>query len=78
MHIKGRSLSLLIPEEKIKERVKGLAKEIEKDLGENFVVVSLLKGSFVFTADLIREFSVSCEGGFYVGLKLWFLSGIFG
>jgi hypoxanthine phosphoribosyltransferase len=64
MHIKGRSLSLLIPEERIKERVKGLAKEIEKDLGENFVVVSLLKGSFVFTADLIREFSVPVKVDF--------------
>jgi hypothetical protein len=33
MHIKGRSLSLLISEEKIKERVKGLAKEIENGSG---------------------------------------------
>jgi hypoxanthine phosphoribosyltransferase len=64
MHIKGRSLSLLISEEKIKERIIGLAKEIEKDLGENFVVVSLLKGSFVFTADLIREFSVPVKVDF--------------
>jgi hypoxanthine phosphoribosyltransferase len=64
MHIKGRSLSLLIPEEKIKERIKELAREIEKDLGENFVVVSLLKGSFVFTADLIREFSVPVKVDF--------------
>jgi hypoxanthine phosphoribosyltransferase len=64
MHIKGRSLSLLISEEKIKERVRGLAREIEKDLGENFVVVSLLKGSFVFTADLIREFSVPVKVDF--------------
>jgi hypothetical protein len=36
MHIKGRPLSLLISEEKIKERIRGLAKEIEKDLGETF------------------------------------------
>jgi hypoxanthine phosphoribosyltransferase len=64
MHIKGRSLSLLISEEKIKERVRGLAREIEKDLGENFVVVSLLKGAFVFTADLIREFSVPVKVDF--------------
>jgi hypoxanthine phosphoribosyltransferase len=64
MHIKGRSLSLLISEEKIKERIRGLAREIEKDLGENFVVVSLLKGSFVFTADLIREFSVPVKVDF--------------
>jgi hypoxanthine phosphoribosyltransferase len=72
MHIKGRSLSLLISEEKIKERVRGLAKEIEKDLGENFVVVSLLKGAFVFTADLIREFSVPVKVDF-----MWESSGVF-
>jgi hypothetical protein len=78
MHIKGRSLSLLIPEEKIKERVKGLAKEIEKDLGENFVVVSLLKGSFRLYRRPHKGVFGACKGGFYVGLKLWFLSGIFG
>ncbi len=57
-NIRGRRLSLLIDEETIKKRVRELAKQIEKDfLGspEEPVVVGLLKGSFVFVADLIRE-----------------------
>ncbi len=64
MHIKGKPLRLLIPKERIKERIRELAREIEGDLGENFVVVSLLKGSFVFTADLIRAFSVPVKVDF--------------
>ncbi|WP_333784465.1 hypoxanthine phosphoribosyltransferase [Thermocrinis sp.] len=64
MHIKGKPISLVIPEEKIKERVRALAKQIEEDMGQGFIVVSLLKGSFVFTADLIREFSVPVKVDF--------------
>ncbi|WP_038028087.1 hypoxanthine phosphoribosyltransferase [Thermocrinis jamiesonii] len=64
MQIKGKPIHLVIPEEKIKERVRALAKEIERDMGKNFTVVSLLKGSFVFTADLIREFSVPVKVDF--------------
>ena len=64
MHIKGKPISLVIPEERIKERVRTLAKQIEEDMGQSFIVVSLLKGSFVFTADLIREFSVPIKVDF--------------
>ncbi len=64
MYIKGKPLKLVIQEEKIKERVRALAKEIEKDMGQSFIVISLLKGSFVFTADLIREFSVPVKVDF--------------
>jgi len=64
MHIKGKPISLVIPEERIKERVRALAKQIEEDMGQGFIVVSLLKGSFVFTADLIREFSVPIKVDF--------------
>jgi len=64
MNIKGKPLSLIIPEDKIRTRVKELAKEIEGDMGGPFIVVSLLKGSFVFTADLIREFSVPVKVDF--------------
>ncbi|WP_448587555.1 hypoxanthine phosphoribosyltransferase [Thermocrinis sp.] len=64
MRLKGKLLSLIIPEDRIKERVKNLAKEIEEDMKGSFVVVSLLKGAFVFTADLIREFSVPVKVDF--------------
>jgi hypoxanthine phosphoribosyltransferase len=56
--IKGRNLNLLIKEEDIHRRVRELAKEIEQgfSLEEPPVIVGLLKGAFIFTADLIRCF----------------------
>ena len=46
-------------EAEIKKRVKQLGAEITKDLkGEPLVVVSVLKGAFMFTADLVREIKV--------------------
>lgn len=46
----------LIPEMEIKNRVKELAEQIERDFNsESIVLVVVLKGSFVFAADLIRE-----------------------
>jgi hypoxanthine phosphoribosyltransferase len=56
--LRGKPLELLIPEGEIKRRVKELATEIEKNVpaeGE-LIVVGLLKGSFVFVSDLVREF----------------------
>lgn len=58
MQIKGRPLKLLIPEDRIRKRVRELAVEIQTYFGEPFLVVSLLKGAFVFTADLIRAFDL--------------------
>lgn len=48
----------------IQKRVRSLGKEITRDLKDkNPVVVGVLKGSFVFMADLIREldFPLTCE-----------------
>lgn len=46
----------MISELKIKQRVKEIAEEIEKDLNhEPIILVIVLKGSFVFAADLLRE-----------------------
>ncbi len=57
MQIRGKKLKPLISEEEIKKRIKELAREIRKAFpeGEDILVVSLLKGSFIFTADLVRE-----------------------
>jgi len=55
----------LIPEERLRSRVRELAKEIEETyLGkEPFVAICVLKGSFVFFSDLIREIDLpmSCD-----------------
>ncbi len=48
-------IPVLYSAEEIKERVATLAREIALKLPPDLMIVSLLKGSFVFTADLIRE-----------------------
>lgn len=49
-------LSSLIAEDQIKKRVKEIGQAITKDgSGKDFVAVGVLKGSFLFYADLIRE-----------------------
>ncbi len=46
-----------IDEKKIKERVKNLGAEITKEYKDKneIIVISVLKGSFIFLADLVRE-----------------------
>lgn len=44
----------LITEEQLSERMESLAKEIAAGVEREVMVVALLKGSFMFTADLIR------------------------
>ncbi|NLY45089.1 MAG: hypoxanthine phosphoribosyltransferase [Tissierella sp.] len=55
----------LFSREEIAERVRELGIEISKDYKEkDLVVVSLLRGSFVFTSDLVRELSIPVEVDF--------------
>lgn len=50
---------IVISEEEIQKRVRELGEEISRDYGEDDVIlVSLLKGSFVFTADLARSLKI--------------------
>jgi hypoxanthine phosphoribosyltransferase len=51
----SREIPVLYSADEIKERVTGLAREISLRLPPDLMIVSLLKGSFVFTADLIRS-----------------------
>ena len=50
---------VLIPEEKIQDRIKELADEIS-DFYTNRtpIIVSILKGSFIFAADLVRHLTI--------------------
>ncbi len=53
------ALKPLFSEQQIREAVKRLAAEISRDYkGEELVCVCILKGSFMFTADLIREITI--------------------
>ncbi len=56
---------VLITEEEIKEAIAKAGKEIDKLYdGRPILLVSVLKGAFVFMADLCRAVSVPCEIGF--------------
>lgn len=53
---------VLFSEEQIAERVKELGKELSDDYrGKTPLVVSLLRGSFVFAADLVRAMDIDLE-----------------
>ena len=51
---------ILITSEQIQERVKELADQISKDFGgvERLYMVGILKGAFIFMADLARQLSI--------------------
>ena len=56
---------VLITEEEIREATKKIGKEISDSYdGHPILLVSILKGAFVFMADLAREITVPCEIGF--------------
>ncbi len=61
-------LKTLITEQEIANRVKELGKQISKDYAncEDLLVISVLKGSILFVADLIREIDVHTEIDFMV------------
>lgn len=60
---------ILIPEVKIKSRVKELGHQISYDYqGKEIIAICVLKGSFVFYSDLVRQIEVplTCE---FLGLS---------
>jgi len=59
---KDRQLKVLISREKIKNAVAKLANEIKEDYrGKYPLLIGVLKGSFVFMADLIRQLDLPVE-----------------
>jgi len=56
-------LEELISVEKIRERIVELGAEISRDLAglDELTVVCVLKGGFIFTADLVRHLAISCR-----------------
>ena len=56
---------VIITEEEIKEAIKKVGKEISDSYdGRPILLVSILKGAFVFMSDLCRAITVPCEIGF--------------
>ncbi len=59
MNIETKKWEVLCSEEQIASRLKELGSKISNDYkAKNLLVVSLLKGSFIFCADLVREITV--------------------
>jgi hypoxanthine phosphoribosyltransferase len=62
IRINGELFEPFISEQKIQERIKELAVQINKDYaGKTPIFIGILNGSFIFLADLIREITVDCE-----------------
>ncbi|MBR2847273.1 MAG: hypoxanthine phosphoribosyltransferase [Clostridia bacterium] len=58
---------ILVTEEQLSQRAAELAEAIEKDYnGEDFIAISILKGGFVFMADLIRNIKSKIQMDFMV------------
>ena len=56
---------ILITEDEIRAAIKAMGKQISDSYdGRPILLVSILKGAFVFLADLAREITVPCEIGF--------------
>ncbi|MEG0842955.1 MAG: hypoxanthine phosphoribosyltransferase [Romboutsia sp.] len=59
MDIETKKWEVLCSKEDIDARLKELGTQLSKDYkGKNLLVVSLLKGSFIFCADLVRNITV--------------------
>lgn len=56
---------ILISKEKIADRIHELGKDITKEYKDkNLYVLSLLRGSFIFAADIVREIDLPIKIGF--------------
>ncbi len=61
---KDLEMVLLLSPERIQARVKELAEEISADLGDEPVLLGVLKGAFVFLSDLARHMTVPAQVDF--------------
>lgn len=65
VRIKDKTFETSIPEAEIKARVKELAARLNKDFSDkNPLFLTVLNGSFIFAADLLREITIPCEVSF--------------
>lgn len=63
--MEDKKRNILISEEQISVRIKELGKELSEEYKDkNLYVLSLLRGSFIFSADLVRALDVKTKVGF--------------
>ncbi len=56
---------ILYSEEELAQRVSELAEEINRDYaGKHLLVIAVLRGSFIFVADLFRQLTMPCKVDF--------------
>ncbi|MCB2295394.1 hypoxanthine phosphoribosyltransferase [Clostridium algoriphilum] len=61
----NKKRNILISKEQIDDRIKQLGIEISNDyIGKKLYVLSLLRGSFIYTADLVRQITLPTKIGF--------------
>ena len=65
IQIKDKKFTVSIPEADILREVERVAGEINRDLADkNPLFLSVLNGSFMFTADLMKRITIPCEVSF--------------
>lgn len=65
-----KPLTSLISSEEIATTIKRLAQEIDRDCqGQSLTVVGILKGSFIFIADLVREIQTPIDNIEFIQLS---------
>lgn len=65
IQIKDKTFTVSIREQEILQEVTRVANEINRDLeGQNPLFLSVLNGSFMFTADLMKRITIPCEISF--------------
>ena len=63
--IQNKNFEVFISEENIAKRVSEISLKISENFHDtNPVIISILNGSFIFTADIIRELDIDCEVDF--------------
>ena len=65
VQVKDKSFTIFLSKEQIENRVREVAAQISADLkGKNPLFLSVLNGSFMFAADLMRGVDIPCEISF--------------
>lgn len=63
--MEDKKVNILISEDDIAKRITEIGNKISNDYkGKKLYVLSLLRGSFIFTADLVRKMSIDVKIGF--------------
>ncbi|ABS40037.1 hypoxanthine phosphoribosyltransferase [Clostridium botulinum] len=63
--MEGKNRNILISKEEIEEKIAEIGEKISKDYKDkNLYILSLLRGSFIFAADIVRKINVPTKIGF--------------